>query len=75
MTFSVLSKVSLDSKTSSAEKDVHTVEYKDRNMAREPSVRPKDLKNTVNHSFTFYKLGSPYNAIHGNLKCNFNKHF
>lgn len=43
-------------------------------MAREPSVRPKDLKNTVNHSFTFYILGSPYNAIHGNLKCNFNKH-
>lgn len=35
-------------------------------MAREPSVRPKDLKNTVNHSFTFYILGSPYNAIHGN---------
>lgn len=35
-------------------------------MAREPSVRPKDLKNTLNHSLTFYILGSPYNAIHGN---------
>lgn len=35
-------------------------------MAREPSVRPKDLNNTVNQSSTLHLLGSPYNAIHGN---------
>lgn len=72
MTFSVLSKVSLDRK-----QDEQRKMYIQLNIKTETWQESllSDLKNTVNHSFTFYKLGSPYNAIHGNLKCNFNKHF
>lgn len=63
MTFSVLSKVSLDRKKVEQRKmyiqlNIKTETWQESHLS--------DLKNTVNHSFTFYILGSPYNAIHGN---------
>lgn len=72
MTFSVLSKVSLDRKQ--VEQRKMYIQLNIKTETWQESLL-SDLKNTVNHSFTFYILGSPYNAIHGNLKCNFNKHF